>query len=548
MVGVTDYVEPAPHEFAANFLFNEYGLTPFFALDRRVKEGGGSQRATFVDDGECWTVTLYYQSSNIVHPGAELPSGTPWRLDEMREFRLKVARNGEEDPVGEQSFNAHVTPRWQGMEARRGDGWQQEISVPEQLREAVNVRVQGSNIRFARYAHLLQAAITALDVRGEYFADPHPFSNVQDAERYVRVHKDKSGPVHARDGPLARLGHLLEHDRQGYRKTVQNDDDDYGRNCPGYYHTVTLGPRRIREAFLDHALPKEIKHYYAREAVSQPDSSPLAHPKVGVSYQVSRWKNTLGVTSEDLAQLEYELDQTLLSVLASAGLNIAPDARLGPFVPDAYFEPTGYDEAGPEPVSLDLTRIESNQQSVVIRHLADGLSPVQWESLETLVTDGGTVSPASIATEHDRHVESVRRALRGLEDLVCREYGEVTLRSKYIGELVYTAIREARDATRRAVDTTAKALEAADRGLGEHVSEFIAWAAKHGISVDDALNHREGRMVLRFGEPGRGARRAIREGYMIWKETGLPVERFRTAEIWFNDGSTSRIWHYLPHG
>lgn len=543
---MTGYIEPAAHEFAANFLFNEYGVGPFFALDRRVKDGDGSQRATFVDEGEHWTATLYYQSSNILHPGSVLPTGSNWRLEEMREFRLSVRRDGDEDPVGEQGFNAHITPRWSGMEAERNDGRTHQIPVPEGLREGVNVRIQGSNIRFDRYHTLLQQAVAAIGIRAEYFADPHPYSNVQDAERYVRVHKAKSGPIHARDGPLAAMGHLLEHDRQGYRKTVQNDDDSYGRNCPGYYHTVTLGPRRIREAFPDHTLPKEIKHYYAREVGSQPDSSPLAHPKVGVSYQVNRWNETLGVTAEDLSQLEYELDQTLLSVLATAGLDLAPHAGSGPFVSDVYFDAANRDGAGPEPLSLDLTRIEASQESVVIRHIADGLSPVQWESLETLVTDGGTVSPDAIATEHNRHVESVRRELRELEDLVSREYGKVTLRSEYIGELVFTAIQEARDATQRAIETSAKAFEAAEHGLGEHMSEFIAWASKHGISVDDALNHAEDLMLLRCGRPGREARRAIREGYRVWKEAGLPPERFRMADIRFNDGSRSKAWRYLP--
>jgi len=41
---------------------------------------------------------------------------------------------------------------------------------------------------------------------------------------------------------IAGLAHLLENDRQGFRKLVQNDDDEQGRNLPGYYHTVTLGP------------------------------------------------------------------------------------------------------------------------------------------------------------------------------------------------------------------------------------------------------------------------------------------------------------------
>ena len=79
--------------------------------------------------------------------------------------------------------------------------------------------------------------------------------------------------------------------------------------------------RRIREAFPDHRLPKEMKHYYAREAFGLTPSKPLAHPK-------------------------------------------------------------------------DLTRVRQKQESVVVRNVADGLFETQWEALETLVIDGGEISPA----------------------------------------------------------------------------------------------------------------------------------------------------------
>ena len=128
---MTGFVEPAPHEFAANYLFDTKGLAPFFTADSQVKAGGGSQRSEFHNRGERWTVTLYYQNSNVVHPDSRLPTGTEWRLDEMREFRLKVKRHGEEDPVGQQSFNAHITPRWQGNanRERRWDSLRSEPSV-----------------------------------------------------------------------------------------------------------------------------------------------------------------------------------------------------------------------------------------------------------------------------------------------------------------------------------------------------------------------------------------------------------------------------------
>lgn len=49
--GLTLPVEPAPHEFAANSLFDEGGLAPFFAANCRVKSDDGSQYGEFTIDG-----------------------------------------------------------------------------------------------------------------------------------------------------------------------------------------------------------------------------------------------------------------------------------------------------------------------------------------------------------------------------------------------------------------------------------------------------------------------------------------------------------------
>ncbi|EMA20004.1 DUF7845 domain-containing protein [Haloarcula argentinensis] len=532
----------APHELHANLLFNSDGLAPFFALDSEVKAGEGSKSSEFLQDGERWVVRLSYQDSNIVHPGERTPQGTDWQLQNMREYRLKVARHPDEDSVGQQDFVAHAAPRWPGMQGERDDGSRVEIPVPDGFGEGVNVRVKGSNIEFHRYPELLQRAAIEVGVTGRYFEEPHPYSNVQDAEKYARVHRDASGPVHARDGPIAAMGHLLESDRRGYRKIVQNDDDERGRNLPGYYHTATLGPKRIREAFPDHHLPKEVKHYYAREALSVPDDHPLSHPKVGSSLQASLLDDDETVRWRDLETLERELDQTVLSVLADAGIDIAPTGS-GPFVEDSYFEPK-VNHSGPEPVGLDLTRVEQKQESVVVRHLSDGLSPVQWEALEMLVADGGQVAPADIADEYGRHVESVRRALREMEDLVISDYADVSLRSEYVAEMVHEAVDEAREATRRAVDTAAKAAEAAERGLENTMSAFIAWAARHGVDVNDA---REAQMTLRFGEIEKHGK-AIREGFRVWKDAGMPEERYRQARVQLADGSRGTAWRWLATG
>ena len=537
-------VELAFHEYAANYLFDDHALKPFFACDSRVKDGDGSQVAEFEIGSERWVVKLYYQDSGIVHPGPENPQGTPFKINEIREFRLSVSRHPEEDPVGEQSFNAHLAPRWQGMEIEDDQGERSEYSVPETITEAVNVKINGSNIDFRRYHELLCRAAESVGIHRRYFERPHPYSNVQDAERYVRLDSDRSGPVHARDGPIASMAHLLENDRDGYRKLVQNERDEKGRHLPGYYHTVTLGPRRVSEAFPGHTFPREVKHYYSREAAGMDDDEPLANPKLGASYQVSRWDETIGVTDDDLEDLITQLDETVCSVMADAGLPIHPadDDRgngLGPFVPDAYFDPT--EEHDVNVVSLDLTQIRETQESVVVKHLSDGLSPVEWEALETLVTDGGQVSPEDIAEEHGRHVDSVRRALKRIPELVESEYGSVSLRSNHVAEMVHDAVQEARDATRRAVEAGAKALEAAERGIDETTSALVAWCAKHGVDVDD---RQEARVMLRLqGVENVEAR--LKEAYRLWTDAGKDPARFRSAQVDLGERGKSAAWRWL---
>jgi hypothetical protein len=532
-------VNLAYHEFTANYLFTDAGLDPFFAFDSEIKKAEGSKATEFRLDGEKWRARLSYQSSNIVNPGGKTPQGTRFDIETIREYRVKIYRDPAQDPIGQQSFTAHIAPRWEGMEGEKSDGSSVKIPVPEGIGEGVNVRVSGSNIDFSRYQDLFRLAATCLGINGDYFRDYHEYSNIQDAERYVRLDRDQSGPVHSRDGPIASMGHLLESDRQGYRKIVQDETDVHGENLPGYYHTVTLGGRRIREAFPDHKLPKEVKHYYAKEANNLDDDHPLAHPKLGSSYQTSQHDETLHI--DDLERLNRELEQTVLSVLADAGLDVAPSAQAQAYFEGPYFE-IDVDHSGPDPIGLDLTRVRQSQESVVVRHVADGLNPTQWEALETLVTDGGEVSPADIADEHDRHTGSVRRALRDMEDLVHREYAEVSLASDYIAEMVHDAVSEARDATRRATETVGKALDAADRGLDETMSSFIAWAARHGIDVEGS---RDARMTLRFGPDVEKPDKAIREGFRVWKDAGMPEERYREALVHFPGGAIGDAWRSL---
>ncbi|NIC01087.1 helix-turn-helix domain-containing protein [Halobacterium sp. R2-5] len=548
----------AAHEFDANLHFAENGLNPWFGADALVKDADGSRSAEFTHAGEQWVARLSYRDEGGLLPptGGVTDGGTHVEHDTIREFSLKVARHPDEDPVGKQDFTAHISPRWAGLHAENGDGDVVEIPVPPTLQnDGLNVRIQGSNIEFTRYLDLFQTAARVLGFSAGYFETPAATSNITDAEKYARVHRDSSGPVHGRDGPIASMAHLLENDRTGYRKLVQNDTDEKGENLAGYYHTATLDAERLGEAFPGHRYPKEVKHYYAREAARLDPDNPLAHPKVGASLQHSLLEREQTVYYDDLVDLERELDQTVLSVLSDAGFDVSPGNMGGsPYVKnDAYWAPST-SERGPDPIQLDLTRIRQEQESVVVRHLTDGLSPIQWESLDMLVTDGGEVSPQDIAEANDRHVGSVRRALRAMEELVSRKYGEVGLRSDYVAEMVHDAVQDAREATRTAVETSAKAIEAAERGASDAMAEWVAWCNRHGVDIRNRadaleidLGEFDGVTWSYNGLPSTVSHR-LKTAFEKWEAAGQDPERFRQAVVKFRANgvdATRRAWKAL---
>lgn len=528
VVGVTELIETAPHEFTANYNFAD-GLDPYFALDAVVKQNDGSASAQFDYDGEPWEVTLYHQDSGIVHPGESTPYGTSFRLEELREFRLSV--ESARDSVGQRSFNGHIRPRWDGMTVENDQGGEQQLNVP--FDEGVNVRIAGSNIEFCKYITLLQQAAGALRIRRSYFADPHDSSNVQQAERYVRLSKDESGTVHARDGPLARVGHLLESDRRGSRRTEQTDMDGNGEQSPGYRHQAGVDEARIQEVWPNHALSKQLKHYYAREHKSMSSDPPLSHPKVGAIYSPTLWRDSdqkLGVAPSDLQQLTEEFDEAVLGILHDAGIPVTPT---GPFVEDAYFEAELSDRKR-QVVELPLQDIKEWQESVVISNVADGMSPVEWEALEVLVTDGGKVAPDDIAESGGYHIDSVYRALDRIDQMIQREYGSVELQSSCVGELVHDAVTSAKERTRDAVEAGAKALEVAERGLDQRTSAFVAWASQHCKSwreSDDGVTIDFGEVEsTTFEEARREIRRKLREGKRLWEDMRNDEMKWRLGE------------------
>jgi len=263
------------------------------------------------------------------------------------------------------------------------------------------------------------------------------------------------------------------------------------------------------------------------------DDRSLSHPKVGAIYYPTLWRDSdqkLGVTPSDLQQLREELDEAVLGTLHDAGL---PVTTTTPFVEDAYFD-ASLSDRDRQVVELPLQDIKKRQESVVISNVADNMSPIEWEALEVLVTDGGDLSPADIAESGEFHIDSVYRALDRIDQLIEREYGSVELRSSYVGELVHDAVTSAKERTRDAVEAGAKALEAAERGLDQRTSTFVACASQRC----ESLRENDDGVTIDLGEieadtlkaARRNIRQRLREGKRLWDEMRNDEMKWRLGE------------------
>jgi hypothetical protein len=530
----SEFVETAWHEGDVNLVFDDrgdccsHGLEPFYAAERIVRENGGSKRARCRLGEHTISLTLYYQESGIAalnHPSSE--------LDTVREFRISWEVVDEDDDVGERSGNIHIAPRTPKMTDSDGD----VISTPKDL-TGVNCRVLGSNFPVPKYGELLHRATQALGFDGRYFATERihqEYSNIQDAARYVRLIRGESGPIHATDGVLARISNLLANDREGYRKHIADDSE-----APGYYHTATIGPTRSSELVDQHHLPKEFKHYLPREADSLDPKNPIYHPKVEVALQASRLDEPVRWEQRD--RVARELDEALLNLLAWEGYPVTdddledddrdggpPPGGRGPYVEDEYFS-VETERRQCRLLEDPTPELKTRQESLVMKHVVNGLEDSDVDVLDVLVSDGGDISPQDVAEETGWRIDTIYRAIDRIEDLVEHSYDELTLRSHFIAERVCEAVQHAREHLTDATETLATSLEQTV-GMDLANDALLEWVDGWGVEVDD---RRDAQLALRFGRLEMTRNEFIvvlTNGLHEWMRAGWHRDRFLEAEV-----------------
>ncbi|MCU4971153.1 Lrp/AsnC family transcriptional regulator [Halobacteria archaeon AArc-m2/3/4] len=498
------------------------------------------------------TVEFGFKGSGIA------PSEDPdFKLEEVREYQIYIYPGEYEDyseaaDNGRQRAHFLIRPRWPGIASESGS----EIPNPHDI-TGFDIEFTGSNIPFTTYPELLHSAVTRLKGRqgfrweGPTYLRPNDFhpenihksSNIVDAELYVRVKKEYTRRVYAIDGTLHRISLLLSDERRGYTKSIRDD-----RECPGYYHTATIGPDRISEMIPGHEWPREHKHYHVKHPKAI-EGGPLNQPKISVSLQSSLVAKTPKWSQLDI--LERELDEALLNVLKWSDIPIRQDNQV--YVEDDYFKATA-SQRFRKLLHGQLPRIETMQDREVKQLVVAGTTTeTDVQLLETLLTDGGNHSPASLAEKIDCALSTVYKSIDRLGELVNHRYNDVQLTSQYIAQQIVRHLDAVKQSINTDLETAVDELVRAEEFADPQGAD--PWSLWLQNWVENIRENTDGpdELILGF-EPAdvSEARRIIREGAGKWAQvTGkdrvdfghefVPVVQTRSGEVW----SPSQ-WNFLP--
>lgn len=534
------FLKCAPHEGDVRFTFGVHpdqhviddGLAPYYAMDSLIKEWGdrweteGKPTETVDIDGEKWATCFDYSESGL----------DPWdnpnfQIETVKEFRFYFVSKNTPTYYGERADKDSrikggtitVRPRWPDLTA---DG--KPVSVPDYGAPYIDVQVQASNIPHAQYLDLVKNIINAYGIKSRYFDQPHPDSHINDLAYYVRILRSESGPLYAPDGPIARAHTLIQGDRSGYRKHVEDNT-----KLPGYYVTATIEDEKAPDLIRGHKLGKELKHYYPKEPQAyDPDEAPY-HPKFEVSYQTKRTDQT--VYWSDLDGARRELEETILNCLEWSGLS--SNAQSDVFVRSDPFWPVENTTESRKFVECPLPKIEDEQEHRVMK-LWGEMTPADRDVVDLLLTDGGAVSPREAAAKTGYSYRTIRAVIERLEGLIRHAYNEMQLESKKVQQELLKRARAAGENFKQSIESTT--MDLADAAEERVTSPWSRLRRQYAISVVEPDDCRK---LLKIGyKPSdeHEARNIIREIKTVYQEHVEDSTYGVHVEITLTDGARRR--------
>lgn len=480
------------HELDAHYHLVRSGLTPYYALDNITKEHqwsiDGKPTGTFQAGGETWRVCLDFDPQPI------LPWSDPgYKLEHARLYRIYFVCEDEtfDDERADRSQRVKggtitFRPRWPDMKRREkadSDGDKEWSGPVKDVRGYMDLgvpyldaQIQGSNIEFDRYPQLLAEAAAAFGIPRRYFDSFHDTSNINDAAVYVRIDRNQSGSIYAADGPIARMHSLLESDRDGYRKHVEDN-----RERPGDYVASVVDDARAGKVVRGHKIGKEVKHYYMEDPETYNPDQFGYHPKLEIGFQTSVTDRTVYWDRDDELDrhdLRRELEELLANVIDWSGLDETGGEQ---YQKDAYFKPDERERRSLKLVDCPLPEIESEQEATIMRLWGD-MNPSDRATVDTLLSDGGEISPEDVADETGYCYDTILRAVDRLEGFVEHTYGELKIQSEFAAQEMLKRVRAAEEQFRRSLTNTA--MEVANASQGIDSDALDRWKNNYDAGID----------------------------------------------------------------
>lgn len=512
------FLKCAPHEGDIRFTFGVHpdqevvddGLAAYYAMDSLVKEWGdrweteGKPTEMVQLDGETWATCFDYSESGL----------DPWdnpnfRLETVKEFRFYFVSTGSPTYSGQRADKDSrvkggtitVRPRWPDLTSGGSP-----VSVPDYGAPYIDVQVQASNIPHEQYLTLVKTIANAYGITSRYFDQPHPDSHIDDLAYYVRLSRSESGPLYAPDGPIARAHTLIQGDRSGYRKHVEDNT-----KLPGYYVTATVEDEKASELVRGHKLGKELKHYYPKEPEAyDPDEAPY-HPKFEVSYQTKQTDQT--VRWSDLKDTRRELEETILNCLEWSGLS--SNAQSDIFVRSDPFWIVENTTESRKIAECPLPKIENEQEHRVMQ-LWGEMTPADRDVVDLLLTDGGAIAPKEAAEKTGYSYRTIRAVIERLEGLIRHAYNEMQLESKKVQQELLKRARAAGENFRQSIESTT--MDLADAAEDRVTSRWSRLRREYAVSVVEPDDCRK---LLKIGyKPSdeHEAREILREIKTVYQE------------------------------
>lgn len=533
-------VEPRVHAFGAHLLFSQPdvsenghsgSLSPYDAIVSQYEPTIAEDIGSFAFDGKLWEINsekTRYWSGGIAAPGR--PYAT------FNEYQIAVRA---QDGLGERKTTLQFRPSI--PEARTADG-ERIGSMPEDLPYGLRVQANSSNLHPDEVIPLIRRLAEEMGISGHYFADDcvHEYSSAYQMEMYLRLDRN-AGEEHVagRGGVLDQLALFGSNSRGKGEYKWDN------QKVIGHRNAVTLDEstwKKLTEK--PNGIGKLVKYYhpeFARSESTSSDDDPLSDPKIELQWSKD-YSDLSSVPWDDddafdVDSLLRELDESLVNVLAWAGLPTRADPRV--YTSDHYFDATE-SERDLDLVENRMPSVQEGEEKQAVAHFARGDATEGERSVLAALTDGGDgANVERLAELSDTSRSTVYRAADKFDDLVQIANAKMSFEDGLIREKFRDLLNTFEDVTDW-VGGGVRKLSSDETTMLDQDSALARWARRHGVSITESP---DGMLVDLGGRPLTRLElmKLLRAGVDAARGSGkLAYRRFISAEFAWTERGDGR--------